>query len=189
MIKAIIFDCFGVLAGSGFNETYRQAGGDVDKDAKFIKSVLHEATTGAISSQEFMTKVAGQIGITDEQWLEAVQKAEQPNIQLFEHIKQLKGKYKIAILSNANNGVMQMKFNPEQLELFDKIVVSAEVGMFKPDPGIYKLTADWLGVEPAECVFTDDKTVYCDGATAVGMQAIWYQNFDQFKANLEETLK
>jgi FMN phosphatase YigB (HAD superfamily) len=39
-----------------------------------------------------------------------------------------------------------------------------------------------------ECVFTDDREDYCEGARAVGMQAILYKNFTQFRADLEKLL-
>jgi len=53
--------------------------------------------------------------------------------------------------------------------LFDAVVISGEVGMRKPDPGIYRHTAGVLGVDPAKCVFVDDLPVNVRGAAAVGM--------------------
>lgn len=50
--------------------------------------------------------------------------------------------------------------------------VSCELGVRKPDPEIYRLTAGRLGVDPAECVFVDDRPANCAGAEAVGMAAI-----------------
>jgi putative hydrolase of the HAD superfamily len=57
-------------------------------------------------------------------------------------------------------------------ELFDVVVISGEVRMRKPDPGIYRLTADRLGVDPRRCVFVDDLTPNVRGAEAVGMVAV-----------------
>ncbi len=188
MIKAIIFDCFGVLAGSGFKEIYQQAGGDLSKDSKFLDDVLATANRGFMSSREMHQQVADRIGLTYDVWYESVEKGEQPNQELLEYIKGLKPKYKTAILSNANIGTLDRKFTPEQLSLFDTVVVSAEVGMMKPNAEIYELVAERLGVDVKECLFTDDSPAYCAAAKATGMQAIWYRDFEQFKAELVQTL-
>ena len=53
-------------------------------------------------------------------------------------------------------------------ELFDAVVISAEVGLHKPQPEIYLLAAERLGVEPAECVFVDDLRENCAGRRGGG---------------------
>lgn len=188
VIKAIIFDCFGVLVGHGFKETYRQAGGDPARDKQFIDDLLGAANMGYITSEEMSQKITEKIGITNRQWQAVVAKAELPHEELLEYVKDLKPKYKVAILSNANAGTLQRKLNPKQLALFDTVVVSAEVGMIKPDPHIYEYTADQLGVRPDECVFVDDISSYVEAATAVGMQGIHYQDFSQLKTELDKIL-
>jgi putative hydrolase of the HAD superfamily len=60
-------------------------------------------------------------------------------------------------------------------DLFDEVVDSAFVGMRKPDPAIYVLTCERLGVEPHECVFVDDFPHNCEAAEALGMTAVWLQ--------------
>ncbi len=188
MIKGIIFDCFGVLVGSGFKDIYRQAGGDLAKDSKFLDAVLATANQGRMSSRDMHQKVADRIGLTYNAWYEEVRMGELPNEELLAYIKELKLGHKIAILSNANVGTLQRKFNPTQLALFDALVVSAEVGMMKPNAEIYKLTAERLNVLPSECVFTDDSEEYVKAAQAIGMQAIHYRDLVQFKNDLEEIL-
>lgn len=188
MIKAIIFDCFGVLAGSAYKEIYRQAGGDLSKDNVFVSDLLNLANSGQITSEELNTRTAKRLGISVEKWTDVVNKAEQPNLELLDYVRELKSKYKVAILSNAGSGVMERKFTKEQLALFDTVVVSAEVGFIKPQPEIFKLTADRLEVELQECAFVDDLSPYVEGAAAVGMKAIQYDNFGQLKQELEVLL-
>lgn len=188
MIKAIIFDCFGVLAGSAYKEIYRQAGGDLSKDNVFVSDLLNFANSGQITSEELNARTAKRLGISVKEWTDIVNKAEQPNLELLDYVRELKSKYKVAILSNAGSGVMERKFTKEQLALFDTVVVSAEVGFVKPQPEIFKLTADCLEVEVQECVFVDDLSPYVEGAAAVGMKAIQYDNFDQLKQELELVL-
>jgi putative hydrolase of the HAD superfamily len=54
-------------------------------------------------------------------------------------------------------------------ELFDVVVISGEVGMRKPEPEIFRLTADKLGLACEQCVFVDDLMPNIRGAMAVGM--------------------
>ncbi len=189
MIRAIIFDCFGVLVGGGFKETYRQAGGDPLKDRAFITEILDNASMGLITSAEMSRQITRQLGISDQVWQEVVAGADKPNEELFEYIKQLAGEYRLAILSNANTGVLNRKLSPEQLSLFDAVVVSADVGMTKPDLDIYTYTADQLGVQSGECVFIDDSEGYCEAARSLGMQAVHYQDLSHLKAELQLLLR
>ena len=71
---------------------------------------------------------------------------------------------------------------------FDSVVVSADIGMIKPQPGIYKRALQDLGVEAEEAVFIDDAGVNVDGAKAVGMQAILYENLAQLRQDLDKIL-
>ena len=73
-------------------------------------------------------------------------------------------------------------------ELFDDVVISAEVGLHKPQPEIYLLAAKRLGEEPRRCVFVDDLRENCAGAEAVGMTAILHRDVDDTIARMEELL-
>lgn len=57
---------------------------------------------------------------------------------------------------------------------FDDIVISAEVGLMKPDPRVYHLAARRLGVMPAETLFVDDFIDNIAGARAAGMQTLHF---------------
>ncbi|AWK73356.1 HAD family hydrolase [Rhodococcus oxybenzonivorans] len=56
--------------------------------------------------------------------------------------------------------------------LVDRVVLSGDVGVAKPDPRIYRLTAEVLGLEPRDCIFVDDLAVNVRGAVAVGMVGV-----------------
>ncbi len=184
MIKAVIFDCFGVLINGTFDEVYRQAGGDPNKDEMFINELLGYANLGIITSSEMRDRAVEQIGTTAEKWQDAINSTQLPSEAMLELAAELKKSYMVGILSNANVGTLDRKFSKEQLALFDVVVVSAEVHVMKPDKEIYLLTAEKLGVQPDECVFTDDISGYCQAARLAGMQAIHFQNLKQFKNEL-----
>jgi len=188
MIKAIIFDCFGVLVGRGFEETYRTAGGDPIKDQEFITDMLGQTNLGLISQADFNTAMATKLGITDQDWQDVLHKVEQPNMELLAYIKELRQQYKLAVLSNANRGLIDYLESMSGEHYFDDIIVSAEVGLTKPDPEIYSYTAERLGVELDECVFIDDREALLEPAKALGMWTILYQDFAQLHRDLAALL-
>ena len=53
----------------------------------------------------------------------------------------------------------------------DAVVLSFEVGVAKPDPGIYRAALDALDARPEEAVFVDDQAAYCEGAEAIGIRS------------------
>jgi putative hydrolase of the HAD superfamily len=73
-------------------------------------------------------------------------------------------------------------------ELFDGVVISGDEGMHKPEPAIYELGAERVGLAPADCVFVDDLRENCDGAEAVGMTAVLHRGAEQTLPRLEELL-
>lgn len=64
------------------------------------------------------------------------------------------------------------------LATVDVIVDGSVEGMLKPDPAIYHLLTDRLGVAPRDCVFLDDQPHNVEGAAAVGMTGIWFDVTD-----------
>lgn len=72
--------------------------------------------------------------------------------------------------------------------LFDVVVISAEVGMRKPEQRIFRHTAGLLGLTPQECVFIDDLEVNVVAAEAVGMTAVLHTEPDATVARLSEIL-
>jgi putative hydrolase of the HAD superfamily len=68
-------------------------------------------------------------------------------------------------------------------------VISGEVGLHKPQPEIFRLACDRLGVDPQESVFVDDLRENCAGAETVGMTAVLHRDSAQTVARLEELLR
>jgi epoxide hydrolase-like predicted phosphatase len=73
-------------------------------------------------------------------------------------------------------------------ELFQAVVISGDVGMHKPEPAIYMLGAERLGLRTGECVFVDDLRENCQGAEEVGMTAILHRGADRTLPELERLL-
>ena len=60
----------------------------------------------------------------------------------------------------------------EIMSLFDAVIESSKVGVRKPDPRIYQMMCETLGVHPSACVYLDDLGINCKPAAGLGMQAI-----------------
>ena len=73
-------------------------------------------------------------------------------------------------------------------ELFDGVVISGEVGLHKPEPEIFRLGADRIGVPAEDCVFVDDLKENCAGAEAVGMTAVLHRGAEGTIPELERLL-
>jgi len=71
------------------------------------------------------------------------------------------------------------------LEMFDAVVISGEVGMRKPEAGIFELTLDRIGLPAAECVFIDDMPHNIAAAARSGLAGIVHRTFDETAGELE----
>jgi putative hydrolase of the HAD superfamily len=116
-----------------------------------------------------------------EEFLEEQDQVEVPNAKLLDYIATLKPRFKIGMLSNiSSRDRLSIRFEPGQLDTaFDTIVASGDEGYVKPQPEIYQIVATRLGVAPHECVMIDDIPEFCEGARAVGMQAIQFISTEQ----------
>jgi epoxide hydrolase-like predicted phosphatase len=74
------------------------------------------------------------------------------------------------------------------VDLFDAAVISGEVGLHKPQPEIYLLACERLGVEPRDAVFVDDLRENVVGAEAVGITALLHRDSAATVAALEDLL-
>jgi putative hydrolase of the HAD superfamily len=88
---------------------------------------------------------------------------------------------KVALLSNAfleTRASLQRRW-PHFFNMFDCSGFSAEVGMVKPDPRIYQLVLDQLGVPARAAIFVDDFIKNILGAQAVGLRGVHFKNAQQ----------
>jgi len=70
------------------------------------------------------------------------------------------------------------------MPLFDHVIESSKAGVRKPDPAIYLMMCEALGVKPENCVYLDDLGINCTPAAALGMRAIKVVDVDQTLAEL-----
>ncbi|WP_447750595.1 HAD-IA family hydrolase [Sphingopyxis fribergensis] len=72
---------------------------------------------------------------------------------------------------------------------FAHVIESSKAGVRKPDPRIYEMMCEKLGVEPAECIYLDDLGINCKPAAALGMHAIKVTSGEQALADLSAALR
>ncbi|HWB39120.1 MAG TPA: HAD family phosphatase [Candidatus Saccharimonadales bacterium] len=187
MIKAIIFDCFGVLTSDRWKE-FSEALPDEQREP--ARQLNHAYNRGHLTKAEFLDQIEELTGSQPNYVDDMLDNETTKNNQLLSYVADLKDRgYKIGLLSNvATNWIRDYFLTEEEQGLFDTFVFSFEAGMTKPNPQIFQLTAERLGQDAKNCVLIDDVESYCSAARQEGMKAINYTDFESFKTQLEELL-
>lgn len=185
MIKAIIFDCFGVLATDTW-PTLRDKYFAEPAARRRIEQLRAEIDAGTTERTVFIDEFVAHTGLSAEE-LNAEIRANVVNDALLSHIATLKSTYKIGILSNVSGDRTHELFG-ERRALFDAIVLSCDIGVIKPHEAAFRIAAERLGVGPSECVFVDDRPENVAVAKRAGMKGIEYKKYDETIATLKELL-
>ena len=197
-IQAVIFDYGGVLVRMQ-DETPRQRLADryglrLDTIYRllFDSESARLAAVGEITTEKHWQTVAALLKTPVPELPEFIYQfwsADGLNQEQLADIRSLRGKYKIGLLSNAFDDLRAMLVERWQIaDLFDDLVISAEVGLVKPDARIYQLAVERLGVAPETTVFLDDVEENIAGARVAGLQAIWYRDPAEARAELGRLL-
>jgi epoxide hydrolase-like predicted phosphatase len=196
MIKAIVFDFGGVLVRTEDHASRRQWEQRLGLDERglahliFDSDVAVRATVGDASEAAIWEHVATTLKLAADD-LRALQSdfwaGDKLDGDLVALLASLRPRYQTAILSNywpTGREIIARRFGLAQA--VDTIFISSEEHLAKPDPRLYQLVAERLGVQPAEAVLVDDFLVNVDGARAAGWQAIHYQPGLDVRAALEK---
>ena len=202
-IRAVIFDFGGVIITSPFEAfaRYEAANGlpeglirrlnatdpDTNAWARLERSEVDLAGFAELFEAEALA--AGHV-VDGRQVLAALGGELRP--EMVEALRRCHERLKTAMLTNNFVAVdaIERGSGPmaEVLGHFDVIVESSRVAVRKPDPAIYRLVCDELGVEPAEAVFLDDLGINLKPARAMGMTTIKVVDPDQAIAELQEVV-
>ena len=205
-IQAVIFDFGGVIVPGGGNDA---ALGDPATPFGRLEQA-HGLPAGCLWKAHYQNPVWEALRVgegTREAWIEhvtlsvaglstaeiaatvmaALQEPRPPefNAGVLEFIGELRGRVKVGLLSNAAPGLEdELRSHFGVYDLFDDVINSATVRLAKPDPRIYQLAADRLGVRADSCFFTDDLPHNIDAARAVGMRAHQFDTCDGLRTAL-----
>ena len=182
VIKAVIFDCFGVLTQDGwlsFCQKYM-----TDDNREELRYINHQADRGVIDYDTFLDTVCRLTGAPREEAHAEITTMHSPNEPLFELIRRLKEEgYVLGAISNVGSNLNN--FLPQNyVDLFDEITLSYHVHAIKPEPEIYEHHLNNIGFQADECVFVDDRKPNVVGAEAVGMHGLYFTDAESLKADL-----
>lgn len=197
MIDTVIFDLGKVLVEFQPVEGMRKLGFTEEQiqviTEKIFSGLWEECDRIPYSDEEiralFKSRVPGMENLIDKMW---------DNVTAFTYVysysrqwlQSLKDKgLKVYILSNYGKQAFEVNSKKyDFLELADGMVISYQVEIVKPDPRIYEILLDKYGIDRTKAVFIDDRQLNVDGAKAVGLNAILFEDYEKTSARLLELL-
>jgi putative hydrolase of the HAD superfamily len=137
---------------------------------------FHAVERGAIPQREFEVTMGRLLGLPDEGLLAAALADLEPRREVTDLVKRARSAgVLVATLSNSWGTGAYDPYDGWDLDgMFDAVVISDRVGMRKPEPEIYLLTAERLGLPPQECLFVDDTERNLPGAADLGMGTVYF---------------
>ena len=197
--KVVIFDWGGVLMRT---ETYAPrhawdarlglAQGSVERVVHGLPS-WRGAQLGTTSLDHYWRDVAQELGL-DDKTLGELQRdfysSDMLDESLIALIRNLRTeRTSVGLLSN---NILTLRDEMATLgvdELFEPIVISAEIGVMKPDAGAYEAILEAMNIQAAKALFVDDFSHNVEGARAIGMAAVHFRLTMDLEAHIREWLQ
>jgi len=182
--KALIFDCFGVVASPAISHwILNNLGPEFNK-----AELLNRFDLGEISCDEMLCVFSKLACRSSDVIHQEITTYCTLDFELIDYIKELKATaYKIILLTNANGSFLEQficKEYPWFRDLFDSIVISSEIKMVKPNKDIYLHSLKVNCLSPEDAIFIDDSSSNILGAEKVGIPSILFRDTQQLKADL-----
>ncbi len=196
--RAILFDVGSVLV-QDTDTSYRDAWAerldvspDTLGDLVFASDVAARAAVGEASYQAVWEHVAEELGLDAETLAQLERdfwRGDQVDETLAGFLRSLRGDYITGLLSNAWPNARQ-RFTEEfgLADAVDVMIISAEVGVCKPDPRIYEMALERVGVAAETVIFLDDLIENVIAAKALGICALHYQTTPRAMAAITRLL-
>jgi epoxide hydrolase-like predicted phosphatase len=198
MIKAFIFDFGGVLARTEdytprhtWDERLGLPTGSVER-AVHHSDIWIQAQLGRITPRAYWNGVAELLYMRKEDIDELRRdyfSGDRLNYRLVALIRDLRAKgYPVALLSNES---LQLESRLREYgihDLFDHVLISALIGMMKPDPTVYRVALQSVRAAPHEAVFVDDSLVNVRGAQPLGIHTILFRPELDLKAEFTKLI-
>ncbi len=154
-----------------------------------------QLSSGAITEDDYVARVAEQLGFPDAEsgrhFMEEFYAGDRFYPQVAAAVHALQSRYQVALLSNASPGQADRARERHGFDIhveFDVYVNSALVGLRKPDPEIFHLTLEQLGIEPQQAIFVDDMLYNVDAARELDIHTVQFVDPDTSLAELETLL-
>ncbi len=192
-VHAVILDFGGVLLQLGDPEPHEELAREIGIPVEQLRYEIFDgplslaAQRGEISPEELWRELARRWGLLEERagWLALrFWEGVRFDFVLINWLREIKPLYRTGLLSNAWSDLRTILARLGIADAFDVMVISAEEHLMKPDPAIYRLVLERLGVQPEEAVFVDDREENVQAARALGIYGIQYRSREQVFAEL-----
>ncbi len=197
-IRAVIFDMGGVLVRTEDRGPRQELAGRLGMSYSELSELIFDshsarlATVGQITTQDHWTAVRAALGLSDDEWPEVPRGfwgGDVLDTELVDYIRSLRRRYRTALLSNAWDNLRRVVVEDWGIaDAFDELVISAEVGVAKPEARIFQIALERLGVAPHEAIFVDDFARNVEAARALGMGVVHFQDPARARQELEAAL-
>jgi putative hydrolase of the HAD superfamily len=185
MVRAVLCDFDGVIRiwhesdAARIEGDFRLPPGTL-ADAAFTPALLRQATTGAISDEEWRERVSEMLVAEHGEGARAAVSAWSRlsgalDDEMLNLLREVRHTAPVALLTNATT---RLEHDLEALGLqdaFDAIANSSTIGVTKPERGIFEQAAALVGVSLGDCVFIDDQPSHLDAARAAGAYVIHHR--------------
>jgi putative hydrolase of the HAD superfamily len=196
VMRAWLTEAYKVTEVSEASEAYKVTGASGASGAPGPgghRNPVHALERGECSGAEFERMLAAELlrldggTVVAEGLLRRMFAASVPDLAMYDTIRALRGAgFSTALLSNSWG--CEEYPRADFPDLFDTVVLSGEVGMRKPEEGIFLYTAETLGLTPQECVFIDDIEANINAAAACGMTGVLHTEAAATAAALQDLL-
>jgi putative hydrolase of the HAD superfamily len=155
------------------------------------KGTINAYETGKVSTSEFFLdlKKSFRLSLSFEAFVPIWNDIFVENPEVSEMVLSQKGRWKLGLVSNTNSLHFDYALSKFPiLHVFDRWILSHEVGSKKPDAGIFHKAIEWASVEPEKILFIDDMKKNVEAAVSLGIQGIHFTSALQLKEELSKKL-
>lgn len=194
-IKAVCFDLDGVyFTPESFQHFKKAISGNVDEDV--VNQILYKSPEmlnfkkGLITEDEYWNFVRKSLNISlsNDEISKILRDSYEVNGDIVEIVKMVKAKgFKTCICSNNfDTRIRELNKKFDFLKDFDVQIFSFQVGVMKPDKGIFEALINSSEVLPNEILYSDDSPEKLQGAIDLGINTFVFENVEQFIGKLKE---
>ena len=194
-IKALFLDIGGVLLTNGWGHQSRlraakHFGFDFDEFNKRHLSIFDTYESGKMNLDEYLELAVfyQPVNFTIDEFRNFIFNESIAYPEMIELMSTIKHQYGLRTIAVNNEPKEINEYRIRQFELdsfIDAFVSSCEVGIRKPDPGIFKLAMGIAQASPEQCYYFDDRAMIVESARGLGMQAFLHKDFETTKGIIE----
>ncbi len=196
-VRAVLFDLGGVILRTEYQAPREHLAERLNMTYEDLSKLVFESETarlaslGKITTEAHWAAVAGRLSRPASEGSRIREEFFAGDVLdrgLVEFIRTLRPQVKTGLLSNAWPDMREYLTQNHLDDAFDVIIISAEVGLMKPERSIYDLALVQLKLEPSQTAFVDDTRVNVEAARQFGMKGILFRNPAQMQAELMSLL-